>query len=124
MLKWDEADLISFFGVAGVFDKPCHSYSYEVTGDGIRLLVTIFDLEQAVYVSIFRDGLSVPLFTVCRELCTHVQIVKDEASRDCFQAGSPKHPVSDPKMQPVLVRGVRVYVKPHFRVQLIEDRYT
>lgn len=123
MLEWNEYELIEFFGVLPEFSDPANSHSFEVCRDGIKLLVTLFDLEGAVYVSMWRDGVREPLFTVQRELCTHAQITKDETFRPCFEAGSPAHPVSTGAPQPVLKRGVRVYVEPSFQVRLIEDRY-
>ncbi len=123
MFKWDETDLTEFFGVLAKFHEDAHSHSFEVSRDGLRLLVTLFDLEGAVYVSIFRDGLAEPLFTVQRELCTHAHITDTTGFRRCFEAGSPKYPVTDMGIPPVLVRGVRVCVEPHFQVELIEPRY-
>ena len=123
MLKWDETDLTEFFGVVATFHDDAHSHGFEVSRDGLRLLVTLFDLESAVYVSIFRDGLAQPLFTVQRELCTHAHITEAAGFRRCFEAGAPKHPVTDMGVPPLLARGVRVYVEPEFQVELIEPRY-
>jgi len=123
MLKWSEPDLTEFFGVVATFHDDAHSHEFEVSRDGLRLLVTLFDLEAAVYVSIFRDGLAKPLFTVQRELCTHAHIAETAGFRRCFEAGAPKHPVTDMGVPPVLTRGVRVYVEPQFQVELIERRF-
>jgi hypothetical protein len=123
MLKWSKSDLTEFFGVPASPDNTPHSHGYEVSRDGLRLLVTIFDLENAVYVSLFQDGLPEPLFTVRRELCTHIHITQGTNSRRCFEAGAPKHPVTDMGIPPVLARGVRVYMEPHFQIELIEPRY-
>jgi hypothetical protein len=123
MLKWDETDLTEFFEVVATFDEDAYLHSFEVSRDGLRLLVTIFDLEGTVCVSIFRDGLAKPLFTVQRKLCTHVHITKDANFRLCFEAGRPKHRVTNMGVPPVLNRGVRVYVMPQFQVELIEQPY-
>jgi hypothetical protein len=123
MFRWSEPDLTEFFGVVATFHDDAHSYSFEVSRDGLRLLVTLFDLEGAVYVDIFRDGLVEPLFTVQRELCTHAHVTTSASSRRCFEAGAPKHPVMDMGILPILARGVRVYVEPQFQVELIEPRY-
>lgn len=120
MLKWNEADLTEYFGVVAKFHEDAYSHSFEVSRDGIRLLVTLFDLENTVYVSIFRDGLNEPLFTVRRELCTHVHITKSPNLRPCFEAGRTKLPVTNMGIAPLLERGVRVYLDPQFQVELIE----
>jgi hypothetical protein len=123
MFKWDETDFTESFGVVATFHDDAHSNSFEISRDGLRLLVTLFDLEGAVYVSIFRDGLAEPLFTVRRELCTHAHITETAGFRRCFEAGTAKHPVTDMGVPPFLARGVRVYVEPQFQVELIEPRY-
>jgi hypothetical protein len=123
MLKWSETDFTEFFGVVATYHDDAASHSFEVTRDGLRLLVTLFDYEQAVYVSIFRDGLPAPIFTVRRELCTHAHVTSGADFRRCFEAGAPSQPVTDMGIPPLLARGVRVYVEPHFQVELIESRY-
>ena len=123
MLKWDETDLTEFFGVVTTFDEDAHSHSFDVSRDGLRLLVTIFEYEDAVWVSVFRDGLPQPLFTVRRRGCSHAHINELDGSRRCFEAGAPSLPVTEMGIPPVLSRGVRVYVEPQFQVQLIESPY-
>lgn len=123
MLTWNDVEVMAFFEVERSYDETCNSYAVEVNRDGLRLLVTIFDLACAIYVSIFRDGLPQPLFTVQREHCTHAQITEGPYNGRCFEAGSPRNPASNMGVPPVLERGVRVYVEPHFIVELIEPRY-
>src|SRR5205809_8088476 len=108
MLKWSETDLTEFFGVVATVNDDTLSHDFEISHHGLRLLVTIFDFEEAVYVSIFRDGLTEPLFTVKRELCTHAHVTKGPGFRHCFEAGAPKDAVRNMGVPPVLVRGIRV----------------
>lgn len=61
--------------MAGNYHDGPHSFEFAVSRDGLRLLLTLFDLEGAVYVSIWRDGLPDPLFTIVREACTHAQLL-------------------------------------------------
>jgi len=120
VIRWHERDVAEFFGVDASFCDPAHSYSFEVSRDGLRLLFTLFDLEGAAYVSIWRDGLPDPLFTVVRESCTHAQLAKDTLQRRCLEVGSPEHPTTEMGISPLLVRGVRIYVEPQFRVEFID----
>lgn len=112
--------MIEFFGVEPSYDAAMFSYSFEVRRDGLKLLITIFDFEGAVWISLFRDGLPDALFMVRREFCTHVQIADGQHFRKCFEAGAPKHAVTDMGITPVLARGVRVYLEPQSQVDLIE----
>jgi hypothetical protein len=120
VIQWRETDFAEFFGVAAVYHDGPHSYEFEIARDGLRLLLTLFDLEGAVYVSIWGDGLTGPLFTVVRESCTHAQLATDTHGRRCLEIGSPDHPVNDIGIMPSLVRGVRLYVDPQFRVESID----
>ncbi len=112
--------MTEFFGVTSHYHDGACSWEFEVSRDGLRLLVTLFDLEGAVYVSIFREGLKTPLFTVRREFCTHAQISSGTDFRHCFEAGRTKHPVTDMGIPPILDHGVRIYIEPHFQIELIE----
>jgi hypothetical protein len=123
MLKWNETDFTEFFGVVRTYHSDAYSYSFEVSRDGLRLLVTIFEYEPTVCVSIFRDGLPEPLFTVSREFCKHAHITDGQHFRRCFEAGVTKHPITDMGIPPILHRGVRVYIDPQFQIELIEPRY-
>ena len=123
MLKWDQADLVSFFGVVPTYNDDACSHSFELDRDGLKLLLTIFDLEGAVFVGIFRDGLPAPIIMIQRELCTHAHINSGRDLRRCFEAGTPEQPVTNMGIPPVLVRGFRVYVEPHFQIELIESRF-
>lgn len=95
MLKWDEVDLAGFFGVEATFRDNAASHSFQVNRDGLRLPVTLFGLENAVFISIFRDGLAQPLFMVRREHYTHAHVTKDNDFRRCFEAGNVRQPVTN-----------------------------
>ena len=95
MFKWSEPDLAEFFGVVPLFHDDAHSHSFDVQRNGLRLLVTLLDFEGAVCVSIYRDGLPDPLFTVCRERCSHAHVTDGPHFRRCFEAGTPEHPVTE-----------------------------
>ena len=123
MIKWSEPDLVAFFGVVPNYCVVAESHSFELQRDGLRLLVTLFGFEGAVYVSVFRDGLPEPLFTVIQESCTHAYVTDGQRSPRCFQAGAPEGRVTEMGIPPVLVRGVRIYIEPQFQVELIEPRY-
>jgi hypothetical protein len=123
MFKWDPTDMTEFFGAVATRLEDGDAHSFEVSRDGLRLLVTLFEFEGAVYVSLFRDGLVEPLITIRRQFCSHVHITQGTKSDRCFEAGSPKYRVTDMGIPPLLVRGVRVYLTPQFHVELIESRY-
>lgn len=123
MTRWSEAELTEFFGALATFHDGPHSYEFTTSRDGLRLLFTLFEFEGEVCVSLYRDGLPEPLFTVVRRFCTHAQVLRDGSGRSCLEVGSPAHAVADPGFALIFSYGVRILVEPQFSVQLIEPRY-
>ena len=121
MLSWNEPDLIGFFNSLPTFDEFCLAHTFEATREGLKLLVTIEELRDAVWVSLFRDSSEESLFTIRHDNCSHVLVTEDVGFRRCFEAGSPRFPVSDSRMIPQLSRGIRIYLEPDFKIVLIED---
>ena len=119
MLKWDETDLIAFFGTIPVVGEDGLYHAFVTQGHGLQLEVTIFAYEEAVYISLTRDGLPKPLFTVRREPCTHLRVI-DKTNYRCLELGSPQHQVTDMGISPLLVRGIRIFIEPQFQIELIE----
>ena len=119
MFHWSETDFTEFFGVLAVFHDDAASHEYFVSRDGLSLLVTLFSFEGSVCVSLYREGLPEPLFTVERRYCSHAQVVSEGRVR-FLDIGAPTHPVSNPGFAPVLARGVRIQVEPQFSVRLID----
>jgi hypothetical protein len=123
MLKWSGPDITEYFGVVANFNDDAFSHSFEISRDGLVLHVTIFELEHSVDVSLFRDGLPDPLFTVTTSNCSHVHITRSTGFRTCFEAGAPAHPVTEMGIEPVIARGIRVFIDPHFQIELIEPKH-
>lgn len=119
-IHWSETEFAEFFGVIPTFYDDAHSHGIEISRDGLRLVLTLFDLEGAVYVSVYRDGLPEAIVDVVREGCTHAFVSDFAPGRCCLQIGSPEFPPTDPEVAPVLTRGIRVFVEPHFRLEFID----
>ena len=120
MIRWNETDFTEFFGVVPTFHEDDHSYSVELSRHGLRLLFTLFDLHGAVYVSIYRDGIPDPIIDIVRQRCTHAFVTTWAPRRRCLQIGSPEHPTTDTGVSPLLSRGIRVFVDPHFKLEFID----
>ncbi len=121
MIQWDESKVEEFFGVQALHSDDAQSYGFEVRRDGLRLLVTLFDLEGTVWASLYRDGWDAPLFTVRKGSCSHAQVAEHGRQLRCFEAGAPEFPVSRMGIAPVLTTGLRVYIEPQFQVEVIDQ---
>jgi hypothetical protein len=120
VIRWNQTEWIEFFGVVPTFYDDAHSYGVELSKDGLRVLLTLFDLEGAIYVSIYRDGVPDAIIDIVRERCTHAFVSNSPIGRRCLQIGSPEYPTSDPDLVPVLTRGIRLFIEPHLRLEFIE----
>lgn len=120
MIRWDETELVEFFGTVPTFCEGAHSFGFDLSQDGLRLLLTLFDLEGAVYVSIYREGIAAAVIDVVREHCTHAFVSTFAPGRRCLQIGSPEHPTTEMGAPPVLTRGVRLFIQPHLRLEFID----
>lgn len=121
-IKWNKPELTSFFGVIPTSYKEPHCSKFDISRDGLRLLVTIFDTEGSAHASLFRDGLPEPVITIRRENCTHAQLDLDSKRRQFLEIGSPKSRVTEKDLTPVLTRGFRIYLEPQIKIELIEGR--
>ena len=121
MLNWNQTDLTEFFGAIPTFDEDAMSHSFELTRDNLRLLITIFDAEYAVYTSLFYEKFPQPLITIKTEFCTHAHITTSHSGAPCFEAGATRHSVTDMGIPPFLTRGLRIFIEPQFQIELIDS---
>ena len=118
LLRFEEHELIEFFGVAPPLDEDACSYSYEVKRDGMRVLFTVFPLDGGVHTSIYRDGVAAPVVSSRLERCSHMRFVTRYGSR-FLEIGRPERPTTEPN--PPLVWGLRISIDPHFRQEYIHE---
>ena len=76
VICWDRTELIEFFGIIPTFYEDAQSHAVELSRDGLRLEFTLFDAVGAVYISVFRDGVTDPIIDIVRERCTHAFITE------------------------------------------------
>ncbi len=117
-LRFDEHEFVEFFGVIAPLDEDACSYGYELARDGLRLLMTVFPLDGAVYTDIYREGVAEPVIRSRLQGCTHSRFVQHR-SRLCLEIGRPDRPTTEPGAP--LVWGLRLSVDPHFRMELMHE---
>ena len=117
-LRFEEHDLIGFFGIAAPLDEAACSYSYEIRRDGLRLLFTISPLDGGACTSIYRDGIAEPIATSRLTGCTHMRFVTRRGAR-YLEVGKPERPTTEASAP--LVWGLRLAVEPHFSQEYIHE---
>lgn len=117
-LRFAEDEFVEFFGIASPLDEDDCSYSYPLRWDGLSLEFTIYPLDGSVHTSLFRDGIIAPIFTSRLRGCTHSRFML-RGSRRFLEIGRPDRLTSEPTAP--LVWGLRLFVEPHFAIELIHD---
>ena len=56
MLRWDPTDFLSCLGVLPVEEEHGISHSYTVIKHGVRMVITVFQYDGDVYLTMWRDG--------------------------------------------------------------------
>ena len=62
-LKWDELDFLEYLEVDAVIDDYTTSHNYELEQNDLRLLITIWQYESVVQVSLLRATTNVTIFS-------------------------------------------------------------
>jgi hypothetical protein len=78
MLRWDRTDVLCCLGVEPVVEEYGISYGYTVAKDGLRLELTIFDDAGDVYITVYRDGIVVPVVDARIVGCDAMRWVHDQ----------------------------------------------
>lgn len=120
MLKWDPIDLLICLKVEPHVDRDGVEHSYEVSQNGLRLLVTVFQYDGDVYFSLFRD---VPGAQSLVDLkiyqCPAIELV--ESGGDEWLNFMPGRQSDMPTDQAAAIdRGVRVRIYPDIRLEFFK----
>ncbi len=62
-LKWDELDFLEYLEVEAVIDDYTTSHNYELKQSDLRLLITVWQYESVVQVSLLRATTNVTIFS-------------------------------------------------------------
>lgn len=120
MLKWDPTDLLICLKVEPRVDVHGVEHSYEVSQNGLRLLVTIFQYDGDVYFSLFRDvpgAESLVDLKICQ--CPAIELMEREGEEWLnFMPG--RRPDMPSDKAAAIDRGVRVGIYPDIRLELFK----
>lgn len=91
--KWNELDFLDCFGVEPSVEDYGVLHSYEILREGLRLLVTVGQLESLIYVSLFRGNCDDAVFAFVLYARGAARFINDQRGRflgieDCIVAPS------------------------------------
>jgi hypothetical protein len=132
-LDWNEFDFLEFFEVEPIVLDEIVSHSYEAHRNGLRLLLTVWQLESVIQATLFQEGSEAGLFSFAVYVRGAAIYVDDERGQyleitDCIvapnrfwhvQAGDP----FDRERFPFSVT-VKFEVQPNIRIEFVEYRST
>jgi hypothetical protein len=117
-LNFEEHEFVEFFGIVAPLDEEAFSYTYSTSRDGLRLVLTVFPVDGAVFTDLFRRGIDESVFVSRLTGCTHSRVVQ-LGSRRCLEIGRPVHPTSEPSVS--LSWGLRLFIEQHLHVEYIHE---
>lgn len=80
-LQWNELDFLDCFGVEPTAEEYAVSHNYEIARDGLRLLLTVWQLESVIQASVFRDKSDDALFTFAAYVRGEARFINDKRGR-------------------------------------------
>ena len=117
MLVWSDADVAACLEVLPDYDEDGDCYTYVVASDGLRLELHISPFAEDVALTLYRDGVGAPVFSVRLVDCEAVRHVTERtgeylefAPAKCF-GGRYDDSVTMPF-------GFRLAVKPSIQISL------
>jgi hypothetical protein len=119
-LIWDESDFISCLEVLPEVEEYGISHHFTVKKDGLRLELTVYQLDSDIYITLYRDGIETALISFQITQCSGTRYVNDD--RGEFLEFAPSQVFGDRYSRGYLIPvGVRLSVKPHISIQLVAN---
>jgi hypothetical protein len=118
-MNWEPTDFMACLGVEPVVEENEISFSYQVTKDGLRLELIVFQYDGDIYITVYRDGLDSPVVD-CRLVdCDAARRVSDQRGEYLeFAPGALFNDRYDGKS--VIPYGVHVRVEPSIGVEFFK----
>ncbi len=76
--EWDVTDFISCLEVVPEVDEDDISHSFVVEKNGMRLLLTVYQYDGDIHFSLYRDGVTPPVFSMKLVECQGARYVNDK----------------------------------------------
>jgi hypothetical protein len=120
MLAWDETEVVACLEIVPLVGECGISHAFSVARNGLRLEITVFQYDGDVAISLYRDGLELPIFDVRLLGCEGLRYVNDQrgehlefAPARCFGG---RYDGTSP-----MPFGIRVAAKPQVRVTMFSN---
>ena len=115
---WDETDFIECLGVIPEVEDDGSAHHFVVRRDGLRLMLSVYQYQAEVWISLYREESKQPLFRVVLEDSPGARLVRNRNGQDYIEFAAAKVSGSRYDSESVIPIGIRLYVDPDFNIQL------
>jgi hypothetical protein len=115
---WDETDFIECLSVIPEVEDVGSAYHFVVRRDGLRLVLSVYQLDAEVWISLYREESKQPLFRVVLEDSPGARLVRNRNGQDYIEFAAAKVFGRRYDGETVIPMGIRLYVDPDFNIQL------
>ena len=117
MLIWDELEFVECLEVVPTVEEYEVSHHFCVQEDGLTLKLTVFQYDGDVYISVYKDGVEIPILDVKLLACSGVRRVNDKRG-DYLEFAPAKAFGSRYDGSSAIPLGIRLSVRPSISVEL------
>jgi hypothetical protein len=117
---WNETDFIECLSVFPTVEECGVAHHFDLYRNGLRLLLSVYQLDAEVWISLYREGSNQSLFTVSLKDSPGARLVRNRNGQDYieFAAGDVFGGRYDGES--MIPMGIRLSVDPDFNIQLFQ----
>ena len=115
---WNENDFIECLSVFPTVEESGVAHHFDLNRNGLRLLLSVYQLDAEVWISLYREGSDQPLFRVVLEDSPGARLVRNRNGQDYIEFAAAKVFARRHVNESVIPMGIRLYVDPDFNIQL------
>ncbi|HMV46272.1 MAG TPA: hypothetical protein PLD20_03340 [Blastocatellia bacterium] len=119
-LVWNETDFIECLGVLPEIDEYETGRHFTIHRNGLRLLLSVYQYDAAVWLSLYREESKEALFTIQMSDCSGTRYVKGNKERSYLEFAAANLFSNRYDGESLIPMGVRLSVDPDFKIELFQ----
>jgi hypothetical protein len=114
---WNEIDFIECLSVIPDVEDDAIAHHFVVSRNGLRLALSVYQYEAAVWISLYREESDQPLFRIVLEDSPGARLVRNRTGQDYIEFGASQIFGRSYDGEPMIPMGIRLAVDPDFNIQ-------
>lgn len=122
-MRYVESEFVQALGVLPKDGEEGHGIErvFDYSQGGLRLLVSVFQYDNDLAISIYQSGSEQPIITRWGRNFTLAECIRDPLGEECLQIVYPVSAAVEKRLQAPLRERMRLYVQPQIRLTLDYD---